>query len=176
MVGSNPKKIMIIGGGAAGFFAAIKAAETARESGKSVQIVILEMSRDYLKKVRISGGGRCNVTHHLFETRPFCAHYPRGEKELLSAMQRFQAKDTVEWFAHHGVRLVPEKDGRMFPDTNSSQTIIDCFLQATRDLNIEIRTGQCVQTLEKNQAGEFVLGFSSQDPLTADSVMIATGS
>lgn len=175
MIDNRAKKIVVIGGGAAGFFAAIWAGEAARQKARSVEIFILEMSSDVLKKVRISGGGRCNVTHHIFEPRPFCAHYPRGERELLSAMQSFQAKDTVEWFARHGVRLVPEKDGRMFPDTNNSQTVIDCFLRLTDQLNIKVLTGHSVQTLEKRENG-FAVMVKDREPLIADSVMIATGS
>lgn len=175
MTDNRAKKIVVIGGGAAGFFAAIWAGEAARQKARSVEIFILEMSSDVLKKVRISGGGRCNVTHHIFEPRPFCAHYPRGERELLSAMQSFQAKDTVEWFARHGVRLVPEKDGRMFPDTNNSQTVIDCFLRLTVQLNIKVLTGHSVQALEKRENG-FAVMVKDREPLNADSVMIATGS
>ena len=90
----------------------------------STDIRIFESSNQYLKKVRISGGGRCNVTHNCFDVRTFCQNYPRGSKELLSPMQRFQAKDTVKWFKEVGVNLVAEEDGRMFPDTNTSETII----------------------------------------------------
>ena len=170
------RQIVIIGGGAAGFFTALCAAEHARKLSVPSEVTILEMSGDVLKKVRISGGGRCNVTHHIFETRPFCSHYPRGEKELLSAMQRFQAKDTVEWFLRRGVRLVPESDGRMFPDTNSSQTIIDCFLSEAKRLGVQILTNQSVAQIEKNGARRFTIIVKDRPPRHADAVMIATGS
>jgi predicted flavoprotein YhiN len=123
----SKKTIAIIGGGAAGFFSAICAAQVAERKGLSVDIRILEATGLYLKKVKISGGGRCNVTHDCFDVKTFCQNYPRGSRELLSPMQKFQAKDTVEWFKKAGVNLVAESDGRMFPDTDSSQTIIDCY-------------------------------------------------
>ncbi|MBX9767076.1 MAG: NAD(P)/FAD-dependent oxidoreductase [Bdellovibrionales bacterium] len=170
------RKIVVIGGGAAGFFGAIWAAEEARKRSVPAEVVILEMSSDVLKKVRISGGGRCNVTHNIFETRPFCAHYPRGERELLSAMDRFQAKDTVEWFSQRGVRLVPEKDGRMFPDTNDSQTVIDCFLRETKRLGIQVLTNHSVQTVERREGGGFVISVKDKAVRSADALMIATGS
>jgi predicted Rossmann fold flavoprotein len=175
------RNIIIVGGGAAGFFAAIKAAEQARLAGQNLNVTILEASENILKKVRISGGGRCNVTHHIFEVRRFCENYPRGERELLSAMQRFQAKDTVAWFAERGVRIIPEADGRMFPDTNSSQTIIDCFLRCARELNINICTQHSVQSierLEENSAGapRFKVHVKDKEAMLAQSVMIATGS
>lgn len=169
-------KIVVVGGGAAGFFAALWAAEEARKNSKATEVVILEMSSDVLKKVRISGGGRCNVTHHIFETRPFCEHYPRGQRELLSAMDRFQAKDTVEWFARRGVKLVPEKDGRMFPDTNDSQTVIDCFLREAKSLGVQVLTQQSVQSIQRREGGGFEILIKDKPSRTADSVMIATGS
>lgn len=170
------KKIVIVGGGAAGFFAAIRAAELAKSQSRRIEISILEMSGEYLRKVRISGGGRCNVTHHIFEPRAFCENYPRGEKELLSAMQRFQSKDTVQWFADRGVRLYPEEDGRMFPTTNDSKTVIECFVQCCRELNVKILTGHSVQSIKKDPDGKFTISLREQEPLIADRVMIATGS
>ena len=122
------KSIAVIGGGAAGFFSAICTAQLAQQKGLSPDIRIFEASEHVLKKVRISGGGRCNVTHNCFDVKLFCKNYPRGSRELLSPMQRFQASDTVEWFKNAGVQLIAEPDGRMFPDTNSSETIIECFL------------------------------------------------
>lgn len=169
-------KIVIVGGGAAGFFAAINAAERAREKQQNVDIRILEFSGSVLKKVRISGGGRCNVTHNLFDPRQFCERYPRGAKELLASFQRFQASDTVNWFAEHGVRLVAEEDGRMFPDTNTSETIIECFLQNIKSLGVHVLLNHRVESIEKNQNNQFVVGIAGQPALIADSVMIATGS
>ncbi len=170
------REIIIVGGGAAGFFAAINMAEAAVKNGVPVSIRILEFSSGVLKKVRISGGGRCNVTHSLFEPRLFCERYPRGSKELLSAFQRFQARDTVEWFAQRGIRLVAEDDGRMFPDTDSSETIISCFLDAARDLGIAVLLNHRVEAIEKSEDGRFTVACSGKEALRADAVMIATGS
>jgi predicted Rossmann fold flavoprotein len=169
-------KIIIVGGGAAGFFAAINAAEFAASVHKPVDIRILEFSGSVLKKVRISGGGRCNVTHHLFEPRLFCERYPRGAKELLSAFQRFQARDTVEWFKKHGVNLVAEEDGRMFPDTNTSETVIDCFLENTEKLGVQVMLNHRVDAIVKKDNGSFEVLISDKESMEADAVMIATGS
>ena len=170
------RKIIIIGGGAAGFFAAINAAENAQLSNTPVDIQILEASGSTLKKVSISGGGRCNVTHNLFEVRAFCERYPRGAKELLSAFQRFQARDTVEWFQKRGVTLVAEADGRMFPDTDTSATIIQCFEQAAEKLAVKIKRNHKVESIVKSDNAKFILQISNGETMEADSVMIATGS
>ena len=169
-------KIIIVGGGAAGFFAAINAAEMAREKGLSVDISILEFSSQVLKKVKISGGGRCNVTHHLFEPRLFCERYPRGAKELRSSFEKFQARDTVEWFRQRGVDLVPEDDGRMFPSSNTSETIIHCFLDLSKNLGIQIHFNHRVQEIVSIAGGQFHVVVEGQDPQICDAVMIATGS
>src|SRR6187455_2712774 len=116
----SSRRVVIVGGGAAGFFAAIACAEAAPQS----EITLLERGPQFLTKVRISGGGRCNVTHACFDAREFSARYPRGERPLIGLLQRFQARDTIEWFESRGVKLKTESDGRMFPTTNSSQTII----------------------------------------------------
>ena len=113
------QSIAIIGGGASGIFASIRCAEIANAKKINVDIRVFEASSKFLKKVRISGGGRCNVTHHIFEVNDFCLNYPRGRKELLSPFQNFQAADTVEWFEKRGVELKYEVDGRMFPVTDS---------------------------------------------------------
>ena len=115
--------LAVIGGGAAGFFGAI----TTAEMNPDLSIVVLEKTTKLLSKVRVSGGGRCNVTHHCFEPTPLSKHYPRGSKELKSLFRKFQAKDVVEWFESKGVKLKTEADGRIFPVSNNSQTIIDCF-------------------------------------------------
>lgn len=169
------QKIIIVGGGAAGFFAAINAAELARENHRSLSISILEFSSSVLKKVRISGGGRCNVTHNLFDPRQFCERYPRGSKELLASFQRFQAKDTVEWFQSHGVRLVAEDDGRMFPDTDTSETIINCFQQCVADLGIQVLLNHRVESIVK-EGEHFIVHVAGKESLRCDKVMIATGS
>ncbi|HRN99366.1 MAG TPA: NAD(P)/FAD-dependent oxidoreductase, partial [Flavobacterium sp.] len=126
--------VILVGGGAAGFFTAINLAE--KRSG--LKIAILERGKETLEKVRISGGGRCNVTHACFIPNDLAKFYPRGEKELRGPFHRFASGDTIEWFEKHGVELKIEEDGRMFPSTDSSRTIIDCFLAATQKLGIKV--------------------------------------
>ena len=135
--------IILVGGGAAGFFTAINIAE----KNPKLKIAILERGKTVLEKVRISGGGRCNVTHAEFVPKELAKNYPRGEKELIGPFHQFCSGDTIEWFANHGVELKIEDDGRMFPNTDSSQTIIDCFLQAVQQLKIEVLTSQSVQSI-----------------------------
>src|SRR5712664_4061020 len=135
------RRVIIAGGGAAGFFAAITCAETAPES----EITLLEKGRQFLSKVRISGGGRCNVTHACFDARELAARFPRGEQALIGPFQRFQARDTVEWFESRGVKLKTEEDGRMFPVTDSSQTIIDCLVNAAKKTGVKLVTGRRVE-------------------------------
>lgn len=137
--------IIIVGGGAAGFFTAINIVE----KNPKLKVVILERGAEVLQKVRISGGGRCNVTHACFEPNELVKFYPRGEKELRGPFHQFCSGDTIEWFEKHGVELKIEEDGRMFPVSNSSQTIIDCFLKATQKLGITVLTGQSVQSIFK---------------------------
>ena len=170
------KAIAIIGGGAAGFFSAINAAQLAQQKGLSLDIRILESSGHYLKKVKISGGGRCNVTHHCFDVKTFCQNYPRGSRELLSPTQRFQAEDTVEWFKKAGVRLVAEADGRMFPDTNSSQTIIDCYLNLAKQFQIQLMPNSTVKAIEPLASRQLKLNIRGKESFTADAVLVATGS
>lgn len=126
--GMNQRHVVVAGGGAAGVFAAIVCAEAAPEAG----IAVLERTSQFLSKVRISGGGRCNVTHACFDARELSRHYPRGGTALRGCFQLFQPRDTVAWFEAHGVPLKTESDGRMFPASNSSQTIVDCLLRAAR--------------------------------------------
>lgn len=135
--------VLIVGGGAAGFFTAINLAE----KNPKISVAILERGKEVLTKVRVSGGGRCNVTHACFVPNDLVKFYPRGEKELRGPFHQFCSGDTIEWFEKHGVELKIEEDGRMFPVTDSSQTIIDCFLNAAKKHNIEILTGQSVQSL-----------------------------
>ena len=174
------KSIAVIGGGAAGFFSAICTAQLAQQKGLSPDIRIFEASEHVLKKVRISGGGRCNVTHNCFDVKLFCKNYPRGSRELLSPMQQFQASDTVEWFKNAGVQLVAEADGRMFPDTNSSETIIDCFFSLIEKHNIKLSTNCPVKSIEAVSPNEskkrFKLTIGDKDIFTADAVLVATGS
>ncbi|WP_366185203.1 NAD(P)/FAD-dependent oxidoreductase [Flavobacterium ovatum] len=162
--------IIIVGGGAAGFFTAINIAE----KNKKLKIAILERGKEVLSKVRVSGGGRCNVTHACFEPNELVKFYPRGEKELRGPFHQFCSGDTIEWFEKHGVELKIEDDGRMFPVSNSSQTIIDCFLQATQKLGISVLTGQSVQSIYKKE-GFWQIETQSEKYLT-EKLILATGS
>jgi predicted Rossmann fold flavoprotein len=163
-------RVAIVGGGAAGFFAALSCAE----AGSIAEIVVLEKTAQFLSKVKISGGGRCNVTHACFNEREFATRFPRGERALIAPLKQFQAKDTVEWFAAHGVKLKTETDGRMFPTTNSSQTIIDCLLTAARAAKIELTTNCGVERVEK-KGDAFELALSNGETLTCDKLLLATG-
>jgi predicted flavoprotein YhiN len=129
-------KLTVLGGGAAGFMAAITAAEAGAD------VTIIERNRQFLNKVKISGGGRCNVTHALFNPREFARRYPRGEKEMIGPLQRFGARETVEWFESRAVKLKAEADGRMFPVTDDSQTIVDCLLGAAKTAGVKLITRQ----------------------------------
>jgi len=149
----NSRRIGIVGGGAAGFFAALACAET--QSG--AEIFILEKTSQFLSKVKISGGGRCNVTHACFDEREFTARFPRGERALIAPFKQFQARDTVAWFAAHGVKLKTESDGRMFPVTDSSQTIIDCLLGTARRAGVKLMTNCGVESVIKKPDGRFEL-------------------
>ena len=170
------QSIAIIGGGASGIFASLRCAEIAKERKINVDIRVFEASTKFLKKVRISGGGRCNVTHHIFEVNDFCLNYPRGRKELLSPFQNFQAADTVEWFEKRGVELKYESDGRMFPVTDSSETIIDCFMQEADKSGIKLLNKMNVKSLKKLGDGRISLFINDDESFIADSVLIATGS
>lgn len=139
--------IIIVGGGAAGFFTAINIVE----KNPKLKVAILERGKEVLSKVRISGGGRCNVTHACFVPNDLVKFYPRGEKELRGPFHQFCSGDTIEWFEKHGVALKIEDDGRMFPTSDSSQTIIDCFINSTQKLGIAILTGQSVQSIFKTE-------------------------
>lgn len=167
-------QIVIIGGGASGFMAAI----TAAESNPDANIIILEKNKTVLNKVRVSGGGRCNVTHQPLDLRFFIKNYPRGEKFLRKLLSRFDAQATVDWFESRGVKLKTEADGRMFPTTDSSQTIIDCLLRAARNLNIEIRTSINVKSFawsDTESGSGFSILLDSEDAVAADKLLIATG-
>lgn len=168
-------KVAIVGGGAGGFFNAIRCAELAKSKNKKAIITIYEASETVLKKVRISGGGRCNVTHHLFDPKLLVLNYPRGKKELLSAFYSFQTKDTVNWFAERGVKLKYEDDGRMFPVSDNSETIINCFLDECKKYGVRLQTKNSVKSI-KVQNDKFLLSFKSSEATEADRVLIATGS
>jgi predicted Rossmann fold flavoprotein len=164
--------LAVIGGGASGFFTALQYAEIA--PGK--RVAIFEKSSHYLQKVRISGGGRCNVTHACFDPRELAKNYPRGSRELLGAFHHWQPSDTVEWFKRFGVTLKTEPDGRMFPITDSSETIIRCFLDRARQLNIPLYQKHPLVGIERLDHG-FSLRFENlTNPVEARAVCIATGS
>jgi len=162
--------IIIVGGGAAGFFTAINIAE----KNPKLKIAILERGKEVLSKVRVSGGGRCNVTHACFEPNELVKFYPRGEKELRGPFHQFCSGDTIEWFEKHGVELKIEDDGRMFPVSNSSQTIIDCFLEATGKLGIKVLTGQSVQSIF-NAENHWKIDTQDENYAT-EKLVLATGS
>ena len=165
----SSRQIIIVGGGAAGFFAAIAAA------GQGTSVRLLEKTSRFLDKVRISGGGRCNVTHACFEPREFATRYPRGQRALLSPFQKFSAHDTVEWFAARGVQLKTEADGRMFPVTDSSQTIVDCLFKAAEKAGVHLRLNCSVETVAKNASGNFVLTLAGGETISGDKLLLATG-
>ncbi len=162
--------IIIVGGGAAGFFTAINIVE----KNPKLKVAILERGKNVLEKVRISGGGRCNVTHACFEPNELVKFYPRGEKELRGPFHQFCSGDTIEWFSNHGVELKIEDDGRMFPVSNSSLTIIDCFIKATQKLGISVLTGQSVQSIF-NKDGIWKIETQTESYL-AEKLILATGS
>jgi predicted Rossmann fold flavoprotein len=166
-------KIIVIGGGAAGFFSAIRAAE----SNPQAEVIILERGKEVLGKVKVSGGGRCNVTHACFVPRELAKNYPRGEKELLGPFNRFACGDTIDWFAKRGVETKIEDDGRMFPITDSSQTIMDCLLQSANKAGIMLRTGQRVEQLlpPANEHSPWTV-VTADRRYQADRVMMAGGS
>lgn len=162
--------VIIIGGGAAGFFTAINAAE----KNPNQKIIILERGKEVLTKVRISGGGRCNVTHAEFIPRDLSQNYPRGEKELLGPFHTFMTGDTIEWFEKHGVELKTEEDGRMFPVSNSSESIINCFLFETRRLSVDVLLNQSVKEIQK--VDDSFLITTTSDNFSAEKIVVATGS
>jgi len=162
--------IVIIGGGAAGFFAAIRCAE----KDPNVKVIILERSSKVLTKVKVSGGGRCNVTHACDNTGLLVTHYPRGEKELRQTFARFTVEDTVAWFAARGVQLHTEDDGRMFPETDRSETIIKCFEEAAEKAGVNVWLDCEVRHIEKKE-NRFILKIKDKDDLQADKILVASG-
>jgi hypothetical protein len=162
--------IIIVGGGAAGFFTAINIVE----KNPKLKVAILERGKEVLSKVRISGGGRCNVTHACFVPNDLVKFYPRGEKELRGPFHQFCSGDTIEWFENHGVELKIEDDGRMFPVSNSSQTIVDCFISATQKLGIDVLTGQSVQSIYK--ATDYWKVETNQEPFSCQKLIMTSGS
>lgn len=165
-------RIVIIGGGAAGYFGAINSALRRPD----VEHILLEATPRPLTKVKISGGGRCNVTHNQFDPRELCKAYPRGHKELLGVFSRFQPRDTIAWFAERGVDLKAEADGRMFPTTNRSDTIIACLDNELQRAGVVLRKPAMVRSVTKTSTG-FAIGLQGNpEPLAADAILLATGS
>jgi predicted Rossmann fold flavoprotein len=169
-------RVIVVGGGAAGFFAAISCAERLGDRGS---VTLLEATAHPLAKVRVSGGGRCNVTHACFEPRELVKKYPRGGRELLGAFSRFQPRDTVAWFAARGVELKTEADGRMFPVTDDSATIVDCLMQAAAQAGVKVVTSLGVRTVERSPTGEsgsaFWLTLTDDSNLRCEQLLLATG-
>jgi hypothetical protein len=164
------KDVVIIGGGAAGFFAAINLAE----QNPNLKITLLERGKEGLAKVKVSGGGRCNVTHAEFIPQELIQNYPRGEKELLGPFHQFMTGDTIAWFEKRGVELKIEEDGRMFPVSNSSQTIIDCFLNEAHKHGVEVLYNHPVKHIIKED--NLFKIETSEGNFSAEKLLIATGS
>ncbi|MFY8228909.1 MAG: aminoacetone oxidase family FAD-binding enzyme, partial [Opitutales bacterium] len=165
------RHIAVLGGGAAGFFAAITCAEALGQAGK---VTLFEATPHLLAKVRISGGGRCNVTHSCFEPAELVKKYPRGGRELLGAFHRFQPRDTIEWFGSRGVATKTEEDGRMFPTTDDSGTIVDCLMSAAARAGVTIRISTPVRSIIKD-AETFRLTLGNGSVEAFDRVIVATG-
>lgn len=178
------KRLVIIGGGAGGFFCAVNAARM----NANLEVILLERTSKLLSKVKISGGGRCNVTHALFDIVEMSKRYPRGQNFIKKTFHQFFTTDTIEWFERRDVKLKAEKDGRMFPVTDSSQTIIDCLMNEANSYGVEIKMMSEVRSLkrevgsQKSEDGKFLIELSSSHfpasdliPLTSDFVCLATG-
>ncbi len=168
---AKTKNIAVIGGGAAGFFAGIN---TARRN-PDLDVTIFEKSREVMSKVRISGGGRCNVTHHCFDPEILANAYPRGSKELRWAFEQFQAEDTVTWFEDRGIDLKTESDGRMFPTTDDSATIINCLKREANKHGVSIKTKTKVDAIETADQHSYRLDVRNESSQIFDAVVIATG-
>ena len=140
-----------------------------------LRTLVLDGSETIGAKLLISGGGRCNVTHSLFEPREFATRYPRGERALLSPFQKFSARDTVDWFAVRGVKLKTEADGRMFPVTDSSETIVNCLVNAAQNAGVKLRLNCAVESVAKNVVGKFEITLSGGEKISGDKLLLATG-
>lgn len=168
---TKSNSVIVVGGGAAGFFGAIACAEVC----PTTRVTLLEATAEPLTKVRISGGGRCNVTHHCFDPALLVHHYPRGGRALRGAFSRFQPQDTVNWYAERGVRLKTEADGRMFPTTDDSSTIINCLIAEAQRVGVSWRTKAAVSSVQRTDHG-FTVTLRSQRVLQCDRLLLATGS
>ncbi|TAH27565.1 MAG: NAD(P)/FAD-dependent oxidoreductase [Cytophagales bacterium] len=164
-------KIAVIGAGAAGFFGALSCAHHFPEH----EIIIFEKTHKLLSKVKISGGGRCNVTNSKFDINQLHEFYPRGAKELKKTFVQFNHLDTIKWFESRGVEIIAEADGRMFPKSNSSQTIIDCLTDEVKKHNISIVQGTGLLSVELLSNNQFELMFSNDNKYQCDRILIATG-
>jgi predicted Rossmann fold flavoprotein len=167
---NHSKTLIVIGGGAAGFFCAVNAARMNRQ----LKVILLEKSNKLLSKVKVSGGGRCNVTHACFDIKDMSLHYPRGEYFVRKAFHQFFTTDTIEWFESKGVKLKAEDDGRMFPVTDSSQTITDCLLREANQYGVEILMNREVEKL-KVENGKWKVVLKNNQELVADFVCVASG-
>jgi predicted Rossmann fold flavoprotein len=162
--------VIVVGGGAAGFFAAIQC----KAQNESLNVIILEQSKEVLNKVRISGGGRCNVTNSIWEPKELSKHYPRGEKELLGPFHKFACGDTMSWFEERGVPLKIEEDGRVFPESDDSASIVDCLLQQVKRFNIKISHNAKVKEITFLVDGYQV--HTNTETLTSKNLVLTTGS
>ncbi|HSC38305.1 MAG TPA: aminoacetone oxidase family FAD-binding enzyme, partial [Chitinophagaceae bacterium] len=166
----SKQRLIVIGGGAAGFFCAVNAARIQ----PGLEVIIVEKGNRVLNKVRVSGGGRCNVTHACFDIAEMIKRYPRGTHFVKKAFHRFFSTDTIQWYRERGVELKAEADGRMFPVTDSSQTIIDCLLKETNRYGVQLLMNKEVRAL--NRAGEqWQVQFANGTEMTADYVCVACG-
>lgn len=166
----NKKQLVVIGGGAAGFFCAVNAAAM----NPGLQVTIVEKSNKLLSKVKVSGGGRCNVTHACFSIADMIKKYPRGAAFLKKAFHHFFTSDTINWFAEKGVMLKTEADGRMFPVSNTSQTIVDCLLKEANKNNVAIVMNAEVKQLHREKE-KFDILFDGERKMQADYICIASG-
>ena len=164
------QEVIIIGGGAAGFFAAINIAE----NHPKMRVTILEKGTNILQKVKVSGGGRCNLTHACFTPSELVEFYPRGRKELLGPFHQFMCGDTMEWFENRGIPLKIEEDNRVFPVSNSSQTIVDCLMENAKNAGVTIRLNQKVESISTIDSGYKII--TDKQEFIADKLLIATGS
>jgi predicted Rossmann fold flavoprotein len=167
----SKKQIIVVGGGAAGFFGAIAAAE----KNPDAKVILLEKNRTVLNKVRISGGGRCNVTHACFDNKQLAKFYPRGGSFLRPLFNQFNAQNTVQWFEKQDVTLKEENDGRMFPITDNSETIAQCLEQKARQLGIEVRTSFGVKSIKISEQKVVGIELMTGEIMQADSLLITTG-
>ena len=166
----NKNRLVVIGGGAAGFFSAINIAKEL----PGYEVIILEKSNQLLSKVKVSGGGRCNVTHACFDPKELSTFYPRGEKELLGPFHHFAVGDTIAWFEERGIELKMEADGRMFPNSDSSQTIINCFLQEAEKYGVKIWNKAEVVALNSNFS-KWKVELKNEQLIEATAVVVAAG-